>query len=493
MPTTSLEGAPPILELLGQPAKRGAREVALRLLEQAESAQRRLDGGDDPEALHDFRVAVRRLRSWLKAYKDALRGSVSGKHRDVLRSVAHSTNAGRDAEVHIEWLSAQAEFFRSGRRAGAEWLIERLRSAERTARDSLRKSVKDTFDPLADRLVRRLEVYPSRVRATDPEATFAAVTAERLRELTADLRARIGEVGEPGDQHAIHAARIAAKHLRYLLEPVASEVEAGESMIDRLKNLQDVLGAVHDAHVFAAEVAQAMVVAAGEHAQRLSSTVLTGDAGRRTLRRAQHDPARPGLLAVARRLRATADDSFSAFASHWKGSSANLFWDESERSVASLRALGGAPAAAERRYLLAALPDRVKRTPALEVEQGRLPGKHVMEHLRRIKDPASTRFYRTVDVGTGVVRTELEEETTRAVFARMWPLTKGRRLKKRHHRVFDGKLTWGIDDYGDRKLVLACVALPDPEADVEIPKWLQRHIVREVTKEEEYQNQRLAR
>src|SRR5258708_4565997 len=107
-----------VAELLKQPVDRAAREVALGLLEQADEAGKRLDHPDDPEALHDFRVAVRRLRSWLRAYKEPLRGSVSGKHRDVLRAVAHATNAGRDAEVHVEWLRARAEFFRGRRRGG---------------------------------------------------------------------------------------------------------------------------------------------------------------------------------------------------------------------------------------------------------------------------------------------------------------------------------------------------------------------------------------
>jgi CHAD domain-containing protein len=128
-----------IPELLQQPVDRAAREVALRLLDKAGKERHRLDDAGDPEALHDFRVAVRRLRSWLKAFKEPLRGSVSGKHRDLLRAVAHATNTGRDAEVHIEWLRAHSEFFRRQRREGTEWLIERLQSKHTAAEDALRE------------------------------------------------------------------------------------------------------------------------------------------------------------------------------------------------------------------------------------------------------------------------------------------------------------------------------------------------------------------
>jgi CHAD domain-containing protein/CYTH domain-containing protein len=483
----------PLPELLQQPVERAAREVALRLLEVADHERRRLGQAGDPEALHDFRVAVRRLRSWLKTFKDPLRGSVAKKHRAVLRAVAHATNRGRDAEVHVEWLRAHPEFHRRRRRAGTEWLIDRLQSAQQVEATSLRETVEAEFPPLRRTLDRRLQVYPRRVRFPAPEATFAAATGERVAEQARDLRARIEAVGGPADAEAAHRARIAAKHLRYLLEQVVPEVDGAGSMIARLKDLQDVLGALHDAHVFGAEVAQAMVAVAAEHAGRLSSTVLEGDARRRNVRRAARDPLKPGLLAIARRLRATTDESFAAFANTWGGDAAAPFWAESERAADSLRKRGGAAEEIERKYLLAALPDSVKSTPALLVEQGYLPGKHLVERLRRVKDENSTRFYRTIKLGTGLVRTEIEEETTRAVFDRMWPLTKGRRLKKRRHRARDGDLTWEIDDFADRELVLAEVELPDRKTQVEIPKWLRPHVVRDVTDEEEYQNTRLAR
>ena len=76
-------------------------------------------------------TAVRRLRSWLRAYEAPLRGSVSGKDRDALRAVSRATNAGRDAEVHVEWLRARPEFFGQGRGRGTEWLIKRLQARGR--------------------------------------------------------------------------------------------------------------------------------------------------------------------------------------------------------------------------------------------------------------------------------------------------------------------------------------------------------------------------
>ena len=61
----------------------------------------------------------------------------------------------------------------------------------------------------------------------------------------------------------------------------------------------------------------------------------------------------PGLLAIARRLRATVDESFASFAAAWSGAAAAAFWDEAERVAASLRARTEAqPEEIERKYLL---------------------------------------------------------------------------------------------------------------------------------------------
>jgi CYTH domain-containing protein len=59
--------------------------------------------------------------------------------------------------------------------------------------------------------------------------------------------------------------------------------------------------------------------------------------------------------------------------------------------------------------------------------------------------------------------------------------------------VQDGDLTWEIDEFLDRDLVLAEVELsPGEPTDVELPAWLRPHVEREVTGDEAYSNFKLA-
>jgi len=75
----------------------------------------------------------------------------------------------------------------------------------------------------------------------------------------------------------------------------------------------------------------------------------------------------------------------------------------------------------------------------------------------------------------------------------MWPLTEGKRVTKRRHKIADGGLVWEIDAFTDRELVLAEVELPSPNTEAKLPEWLAPYVVREVTEESEYVNINLAR
>ena len=61
-------------DLLDRPAPDAVRHVALDFLRQAAEARERLGDPSDAEALHDFRVAIRRLRSTVRAH--------AGHHRE---------------------------------------------------------------------------------------------------------------------------------------------------------------------------------------------------------------------------------------------------------------------------------------------------------------------------------------------------------------------------------------------------------------------------
>jgi CHAD domain-containing protein len=274
--------------LLHHSVDRAARIVALDLLEAAAKQRGRLGNKRNIEALHDFRVAVRRLRSWLRAFDEWLDDSVPRKAPRRLKKAARSTNASRDADVRLVWLREQRKTINTAERPGLGWILKRI-SEDRA--DSFEADVKKgarSFDKANRQLDRSLRDYRVRIDDADEAPLFDAVLGGLIRDHTTDLSRRLGAVHTIGNAKQIHVARISAKRLRYLIDPVADLVPGVKELVDELGKLQDALGDSHDVLLFAEELDEISAEARAEDA-RLA----------------------PGLSALSQRLKTRAEEAFS--------------------------------------------------------------------------------------------------------------------------------------------------------------------------------------
>lgn len=480
-------------ELLALSPEEGARLVALARLEATRAAAARLGDPRDAEALHDFRVALRRLRGALRAGRGPLDPIVPSGSRRALRSLQRATGAGRDAEVILAWLADQRASLARDHEPGLEWLTDRLEAGLERALQETRTRVAADFARAAKTLQRALETLSleMHLHRHRPGVRFGAFVAERARREARRVAKLLGGLRSAEDTEPAHRARIAVKHLRYLLEPVRGRARKARGLVERCKELQDHLGEMQDAHVLRAELGRAAPEAAAEHARRLHGLARRGDPA--ALARAEADRALPGLVELAARSQQRLEEAFAALRARWLGKRLARFLDDVEALARRLEEPPGRDVEIERKYLLRALPSLEGDGRALDVEQGWLPGEPSPERLRRQRGPDGTRYFRTVKRGRGVARTEIEEPTTRAVFELLWPLTAGCRIHKRRHVVRAGGHVWEIDDFLDRDLVLAEVELRDPSEHPEPPAWLAPHVVREVTDDPAYTNLALAR
>ncbi len=456
-------------------AAEGARRLALGHLDDASAARDRLTSSADPEALHDYRVALRRLRSCLRAYRRQVRSSLSRETRRRLRRLARGTNRSRDLEVHLAWLADQHAAADDGTRPGITWMLERLSAAKGEADETMMERDARLFPKVEVRLRSRLTRFRARIDlSADPgRRSMAAATARQIRRTSRRLEERLARIRGYSDSEAIHRARISAKHLRYLLEPFATVLPDGETAVERLKALQDNFGDVHDAQVFKRELAVAVPEARRAPAPGPGFV--------------------PGLLRLSATLEARGRRAFEEAASAWLGEGAAPFFRLTAALADAAADLTRRGREVERKYLLTALPSLEGAKGPFEIEQGYLPGERLVERVRRVRSEEGVELVRTIKEGSGLSRLELEEPVAPEVFDRLWPLTEGRRVHKRRYRIADGDLTWEIDEFLDRDLVLAEVELGDPARHVELPAWLSPHVSREVTEEEEYGNMRLAR
>jgi len=479
-------------EMLEATPEEGARLLALGLLSEAEEEARKLAAGEGEDPLHDFRVAVRRLRSALRAYRPWLEESVRPRLEKRVRACARDTNAARDAEVQLAWLRPKAEGIPARHRRGVEAMIRRFEEA--AAGSPAPRQVAERFARVAGKLRRRLGTYERRVEdGTTPETRFEAVLATLARDELGALRTKVDAIAAAGDQPHAHQARIAGKRLRYLLEPLRGYRHGDAAgVVKHLKRLQDVLGDLHDSHVFSAAIRDALVDAAAERARRLHAALSGDGANVGTLRDALRDDARPGLLELTRQVRERRDALYADVEREWRAGGLDALAAEIEALAAALEARAGGKLERERKYLLAAVPPRAAEQPAIDIAQGWLPGARVRERIRRVRDADGERYWRGLKQGAGQLRLETEEETTRAVFEALWPLTEGHRVTKRRRRIADGLLVWNIDELVERGVVVAEVELPARATAVSPPEWIRPLVVREVTDDPDYLDENLA-
>lgn len=475
--------------------------MALAYLDQASSAASRLaEGDDDGDTLHQFRVGVRRLRACARAY-DALFGdAIDKKARRRLERIASSTGPGRDAEVQLEWVERlafgeDAAGMDGDERYGVEWLAARLTERKDAAYAEVSHEIPRRFAKLAARLREALSTYTVRFEVGQPSPLtgFGEAAADAIHGQIDTLVEQLGRVQSVADESIAHDARIHGKRLRYLLEPFRAEVPGAKDVVAELKVLQDLLGDLNDLHNLSNTVGQALEDTALDQARRLREAA---SEGYQDIAKALEHDERPGLLALLRRVQRDRAALFGRLQDDWLSESGRLL--RLERSVRSLAdAMGSVPreenVEIERKYLLRGLPAATRGHDAVQLDQGYLPGDKLIERVRRKQTANGAVFLRTVKLGAGLKRVEVEERCEESVFSVLWSLTEGRRVRKRRFAIPEGALVWEVDEFTDRELFLAEVELPTEETEVVIPEWLAPYVVRDVTDEPTYVNARLAR
>ncbi|SHH08676.1 CYTH and CHAD domain-containing protein [Geodermatophilus nigrescens] len=241
-------------------AARTAGDVVLAALRAQVEALQVADIGvrtGDPEGVHDLRVACRRLRSILAAFRNVLDRTATDPVRGELQWIGGALSGARDGEVALEHLRAvvaaqPVELVRgpvSARLRSTEVAdVERGRKAAiRALSDKRHLALLDSLDALlADPPLAEAAGQPAR-------AVLADAVKRAGKRLTARIdEARGREAVDPGaheeeTEHALHEARKAAKRVRYTAEVAAPVLGApAEALVACMKQVQDVLGEAQD-------------------------------------------------------------------------------------------------------------------------------------------------------------------------------------------------------------------------------------------------------
>jgi CHAD domain-containing protein len=202
--------------------------------------------GGDPAAVHQARVAVRRLRSDLRTFAPVLADGWAAALRERVRWLGDALAAAREADVLLERLTRHATRLPDVDAHRKELVLNLLRGVRTAAYRQLGAMLRQPryVLVLADLLdAVRNPVFNERaaVRARD-------AAPELMDDVWRTLRRTVRARTRPAEDAELHGIRIQAKRVRYAAEafvPVCGRRAA--TYARRVAALQNVLGEHHDA------------------------------------------------------------------------------------------------------------------------------------------------------------------------------------------------------------------------------------------------------
>jgi CHAD domain-containing protein len=216
--------------------------------------------GEDPEAVHQARVATRRIRSTLRTFSKLLDKEWTDRLRGDLKWLADLLGEVRDADVMLERFSGHLEALPAAdAKAGRRLLATLADQRDHARRRLLGAMAQEKYAVLLDDVV-AAAAAPALLPGADRPA--AEVMPPLVRKPWRRLRKAVRQAGDDPADDQLHQIRIRAKRARYAAEAVEPVIGTpAEDFADAVADLQSVLGDHQDAVVGEAWLREAAAAA----------------------------------------------------------------------------------------------------------------------------------------------------------------------------------------------------------------------------------------
>ncbi len=214
------------------------RTLVHGLLTQLGHVAGRVDHDGDAEALHDYRVVLRKLRVALRLSRRAWGKAALVPVQDLVKREYRTTGRHRDRDVVVNGLLA----IEAPRRVLAAW--------QARTRDTVRPRAHDRSAVIAKIDARMTRVLDAEPRRSEARKRFVARAVR-----AATLRARDHAVGLEAEPELRHEYRVSLRRLRYTIELLAPYLTKSERRFARnIDRLQRTLGDLRDVDLTRAAV-----------------------------------------------------------------------------------------------------------------------------------------------------------------------------------------------------------------------------------------------
>ncbi|HEX4210728.1 MAG TPA: CHAD domain-containing protein [Candidatus Binataceae bacterium] len=195
------------------------------------------------EPLHQMRVASRRLRAAVEVFASVMHGARVNVYRGDLRWLGQVAGAVRECDMTAVLIRQQAARLDAAMAAELEPVYQRLLATRETAREGLAAmTATRRYRMLGERLMNPL------IRRVVPEITVGEHALRLIAPIAVKTRKAGKRVMAEAPAEMFHTLRKRIKRLRYAFEMLSG---AGgrhhRHAIERLEQMQEILGEHHDA------------------------------------------------------------------------------------------------------------------------------------------------------------------------------------------------------------------------------------------------------
>ncbi|HTT77567.1 MAG TPA: CHAD domain-containing protein [Candidatus Binataceae bacterium] len=195
------------------------------------------------EPLHQMRVSSRRLRAAVEVFATVIHGARVNAYRRDLRWVGHVAGAVRECDMTAVLIRQESARIGPAMAAELEPIYEVLLKMREAAREGLAAMTRSRrYRVLSERLMNPL------LRRVVAEATAGEYAPKLIAPIARKTRKAGKRIGAEAPPEMFHTLRKRVKRLRYAFEMLSA---AGGShhqhAIERLEEMQEILGQHHDA------------------------------------------------------------------------------------------------------------------------------------------------------------------------------------------------------------------------------------------------------
>ncbi len=278
-PVAAVYDAKPVIALQAdQTALDAATAIIAAYIPVARANEAGIIADHDTEFLHDYRIALRKIRSVLGLFRGVLDDGQTAELKARFSALMAPTGRLRDLDVALLEGTTYHDLLPKSVHAGLDAKFALLAEERRTARARLVQHLRrdghaQEMAALEDLFATRTALRPGPVAALPARAFASRLIWKRYRRICRIARI----IGPDTDDAEVHGLRIECKKLRYLMEFFAPLFPRDEfrALLKPLKALQDNLGLVNDCAVQQANL-QLFLHGTGKRGRKVSLEVAQG-------------------------------------------------------------------------------------------------------------------------------------------------------------------------------------------------------------------------